>query len=149
MTNDGMPNDGMKKPELLSSVGSGRRVYDLAERSAVFAEAVIEFVLGLPRNAVVNPLITQIVKSGTSVGANYCEADDAVSKKEFILKIGTCRKESRETRFWLRMIAKAVPSSVESAAPLHQEADELHRIFSAIRRRALGTPKPQRPNPKG
>jgi four helix bundle protein len=124
-------------------------VYDLAERTARFGEAVIEFTQNLPRNCITYPLISQIVRSGTSVGANYCEADDAVSKKEFILKIGTCRKESRETRFWLRMIAKAVPASVEAAAPLHQEADELHRIFSAIRRRSLGTPKPEHPNPKG
>ncbi len=126
-----------------------RRVYDLAERTALFGEAVLEFVLGLPRNAVVNPLITQIVKSATSVGANYCEADDAVSKKEFLVKINTCRKEARETRFWLRMIAKAVPASVEVARPLHQEADELHKIFSAIRRRAMGIPKSEQPNPKG
>lgn len=119
-----------------------RRVYDLAERTALFGEAVLEFVLGLQRNAVVSPLVSQIVRSATSVGANYCEADDAVSKKEFLVKINTCRKEARETRFWLRMIAKAVPPSVEAARPLHQEADELHKIFSAIRRRAMGIQKP-------
>lgn len=145
MANDRMTNDGNQTPDS----GPSRRVYDLAERTALFGEAVIEFVLGLQRNAVVGPLISQIVRSSTSVGANYCEADDAVSKKEFLLKIGTCRKESRETRFWLRMIAKVVPSSVTAAQPLHQEADELHRIFSAIRRRGLGTLKPQRPDPKG
>jgi four helix bundle protein len=138
-----MTHDGPRPP------GTQRRVYDLAERTALFGEAILDFVLPLPRNAVVSPLITQIVKSGTSVGANYCEADDAVSKKEFLLKINTCRKESRETRFWLRMIAKAVPTSIETARPLHQEADELHKIFSAIRRRGLGIPKPDQNKPKG
>lgn len=133
MTESRMTNDGT--PE--------KRVYDLAERTARFGEAVIDFAFGLGRGPVVNPLASQIVRSATSVGANYCEADDAVSKKEFLLKIGTCRKESRETQFWLRMIARAVPASKDAGRPLYREAGELHKIFSAIRR--LGHPKPSPP----
>ena len=85
----------------------GRASFDLEERTAVFGEAVIYFAKSIPRNSVTLPLIDQIIRSGTSVAANYCEADDAVSKKDFKNKIGTCRKEARETKLWLRMIAAA------------------------------------------
>src|SRR2546421_12128608 len=83
--------------------------FDLEERTAIFGESVIRFAKRLPQNPVMNPLISQIVRSSTSVGANYCEADDAGTKKDFKHKIGTCRKESRETKHWLRMIAAAAP----------------------------------------
>jgi len=81
--------------------------FDLEERTAVFGEAVISFAKAIPQNAVTSPLISQIVHSSTSVGANYCEADDAGTKKDFKYKIGICRKEARETKHWLRMIAAA------------------------------------------
>ncbi|MCI0332120.1 MAG: four helix bundle protein [Planctomycetes bacterium] len=108
--------------------------YDLEERTAVFAERVIDFALDVERNAVTMPLITQLVRAGTSIGANYCEADDAESKRDFRHKIGLCRKEARETKYWFRMIARAAPLSKPPARPLWQEAKELHLIFSKIRR---------------
>src|SRR6266478_6973830 len=86
---------------------SERRAFDLAERTAKFGEEIIRFCRTLTKDVVTEPLIRQMVKSGTSVGANYCEADDAISGREFRQKIGTCKKESRETRYWLRMIAAA------------------------------------------
>ncbi|MEO6875950.1 MAG: four helix bundle protein [Opitutaceae bacterium] len=106
--------------------------YDLEERTATFGEAVIEFCPGLPGSAVNSPLISQLVRAATSVGANYCEADDAESKKDFRHKIGLCRKESRETKYWLRMIVTAVPAMKSSARPLWTEAKELHLIFVSI-----------------
>ena len=112
----------------------GRR-YDLAERTATFAENVVRFARTLPEDVVTRPLISQVVRSGGSVGANYCEADDAVSKKEFRLKIGTCRKEAKETKYWLRVIVAAVPGAREQARVLWQEAKELHLIFCAILRK--------------
>jgi four helix bundle protein len=66
------------------------------------------------------------------VGANYCEADDAGSKKDFRHKIGICRKESRETKHWLRMIATAAPETKDEARILWHEAKELHLIFAKI-----------------
>src|SRR6058998_3143451 len=84
-----------------------KRVYDLEERTARFGEAIVEFAKTIPQNPVTNRIITQLVGPGTSVDANYVEADDAVSKKEFLKNIGTCRKEARETKHFLRM---AVPS---------------------------------------
>src|ERR1035438_4803492 len=110
--------------------------FDLEERTAVFGEAVIRFAKTIPKNPVTIPLISQIVRSGTSVGANYCEADDAVSKKDFKNKIGTCRKEARETKLWLRMIAAAEPELKAEARKLWQEAKELHLIFAAIWKKA-------------
>ena len=108
------------------------RVFDLAERTAVFGEQVIEFLRAVRPDSITKPLISQLVRSATSIGANYCEADDAHTKKEFRQKIGFCRKESRETMHWLRMIAKAAPSQKDEARRLWREARELHLIFCAI-----------------
>jgi four helix bundle protein len=116
--------------------------FDLAERTAKFGEDVIRFCRGLVMDAITEPLIRQIVKSATSVGANYCEADDAVSRKEFRQKIGTCKKESRETKHWCHMIAAAVPDSAEQARVLWREANELLLIFATIFRK-LSTTKPK------
>lgn len=115
---------------------SGKPGFDLEERTAMFGEAVIRFAKTIPKNPVTTPLIGQIVRSGTSVGANYCEADDAVSKKDFKNKIGTCRKEARETKLWLRMVAAAEPGLKAEARKLWQEAKELHLIFAAIWRKS-------------
>jgi four helix bundle protein len=106
--------------------------FDLEERTAALGEAVIEFCLGLPNNPVAAPVISQLVRAATSIGANYCEADDAESKKDFRHKIALCRKEARETKYWCRMIAKAVPTEKSVARTLWQEAKELNLIFSRI-----------------
>ena len=108
--------------------------YDLEERTSKFGEAIVDFAKTIPVDSVTRRLIEQLVGAGTSIGANYCEADDAVSKKEFRNKIGTCKKEARETKFWIRMIVKAVPELREEAKPLWQEAKELHLIFAKILR---------------
>jgi four helix bundle protein len=113
---------------------SGAPKYDLEERTAQFGEAVIDFVRTIPQGPVTNRLIDQLVGCGTSVGANYCEADDAVSRKEFFLRIGNCRKEAREIKHFLRMTVKAVPDLKPSARRLWREARELHLIFSKIYR---------------
>ena len=84
-------------------------VYDLEERTARFGEAIIDFARKIPRDPVTDRVITQLVGAGTSVGANYTEADDSVSKREFLKCIATCKKEARETKFFLRMSIRAVP----------------------------------------
>jgi four helix bundle protein len=109
--------------------------YDLEGRTAKFGEEIIQFCKGIPWNVVTEPLIRQLVKSGTSVGGNYCEADDACSRKEFRQKIGYCKKESRESKHWLRMLAVAVADQVERARMLWKEAHELHLIFAKIHRK--------------
>jgi four helix bundle protein len=113
---------------------ANRRPYDLEERTAVFSERVINFALEVERSPVTIPLISQLVAAATSIGANYCEADDAESKKDFRHKIGLCRKEARETKYWFRLVARAAPSSKSAARRLWTEAKELHLIFCKIRR---------------
>ena len=106
--------------------------YDLEERTARFGEEIIKFCKKLPRSPLCDPLINQLVKAGTSVGANYCEADDAESKQDFRHKIGICKKESRECKHFIRMIVIAVPNLQEEARVLWQEAKELNLIFNKI-----------------
>ena len=112
--------------------------FDLEERTAKFGEAILRFVKKLPMNATTNRVIDQLVGCGTSIGANYCEADEAVSKKEFINKIGTCKKEAKETKFFLRMAATAEPGLQDEARNLWREARELHLIFCKIFRSSRG-----------
>ena len=113
--------------------GGGEK-FDLDERSAKFGEAIIRFARRVPLDAVSQPLVNQLVRSGTSIGANYGEANDAESRKDFRHKIGICRKESKETKHWLRMMAVAVPILAADARMLWQEAKELNLIFGKIRR---------------
>jgi four helix bundle protein len=109
--------------------------YDLEERTAQFGEAIIRFAKKIPHNSVNSRLISQLVGAGTSVGANYCEADDGVSRKDYKNRIGTCKKEARETKFFLRMIAVAEEHLKPEARVLWQEARELHLIFCSIFRK--------------
>lgn len=106
--------------------------FDLEERTARFGKSVVRFCKKVPKDSITSPLITQLVKCGTSVGANYCEADDAESKKDFRHKVGICKKETRETKRFLRMISVAVPELADEARVLWQEAKELNLIFNKI-----------------
>jgi len=111
---------------------NSKKKYDLEERTAQFGEAIIELAKTLPRDPINSPLISQIVRAGTSIGANYVEADGAESKKDFQHKISICKKESKEAKHWLRMIVKVNPSSRDECQKLWQEAQELSLIFSSI-----------------
>ena len=105
---------------------SERHAFDLEERTALFGEAIIRFVKKIPRVPENDRLIRQIVGCGTSIGANYCEANEAVSKKDFKCIIGRCVKEAKETKFFLRMIAASEPGLADDARRLYREAKELH-----------------------
>jgi four helix bundle protein len=115
---------------------AGNRKYDLAERTARFGESVIQFCKTIKRSAITLPLIRQLVRSSTSVGANYLEADEAGSKKEFRYRISVCKRECRESQHWLRMLVVAAPECTESARALWKEAHELILIFGTIFRRS-------------
>ena len=106
--------------------------YDLEERTACFGEDVLRFAKKISQNPVNLPLISQLIRAATSVGANYCEADDGVSKKDFRNKIGICRKEAKESKHWLRMVATVNDDLKTEARALWQEAKELNLIFSQI-----------------
>jgi four helix bundle protein len=124
MTNKAQMSNEIQKPHA--------KKYDLEERTAKLGEGIIEFAKSLEKNEVNRPLISQIVRSGTSIGANYMEADGAESKKDFNHKIALCKKEAKETKHWLRMIAKANPHKELDCQKLWQEAKELTLIFSSI-----------------
>lgn len=103
---------------------------DLEERTAKFGGEVILLVKKLRRDVINNPLINQIVRSSTSIGANYCEATGASSRKDFKNKIYICKKECKETKYWLGMIAQANPEYKDQCRILWKEAQELTLIFS-------------------
>ena len=106
--------------------------YDLEERTAKFGEEAIRFCRSLPKSELTRRIIDQLVGCTTSVGANYCEADDAESPKDFKHKIGICKKESRESKHFLRMSAIAAPEMKDRAKILWQEAQEINLIFNSI-----------------
>ena len=116
----------------ISMIKIPNKKYDLRERTAKFGEDIINFAKKIPENSITRPLISQLIRAGTSVGANYCEADDVSTKKDFFYKIGTCRKESKESKHWLCMIITAVSSLKNEAELLSTEAQELNLIFSTI-----------------
>lgn len=109
--------------------------YDPEERTARFGEDIIRFAKKMPINKVTERITPQLVGAGTSIGANYCEADDAESPKDFVHKMGICKKESRECKHFLRMSAVAVPELKNEARELWGEAKELHLIFNSICRK--------------
>ena len=106
--------------------------YDLEERTAKFGECILKLCKKINKNELTRPIINQLVKCGTSVGANYCEADDAESKADFRHKIGIGKKESREAKHFLRMSVVAEPLIKEEARVLWIEARELNLIFNTI-----------------
>ncbi|MSU57013.1 MAG: four helix bundle protein [Pedosphaera sp.] len=112
-----------------------RHAFDLEERTAKFGEAIIRFCKKIPRGPDNNRLIDQLVGCSTSVGANYCEANEGVSKKDFKNTIGRCVKEAKETKFFLRMVAASEPQLADDARELYREAKELHLIFASIYRK--------------
>jgi four helix bundle protein len=111
------------------------KTYDLEERTAKFGEDIISFCQQIPHNTITRPLITQLIKAATSIGANYSEADDAESPKDFKHKIAIVKKEARESKHFLRMLSKAVPNKKPLVQVLWKEAKELNLICNAIYRK--------------
>ena len=127
MSNEEMSNKGGDNQENIV-----KKKYDLEERTAKFGEDIIEFVKKLPKNGITQRLIPQLVGAGTSVGANYCEADCAETNKDFIHKMSIANKEIKETKHFLRMCSKACPEFADEARKLWQEGKELNSIFTTI-----------------
>jgi four helix bundle protein len=106
--------------------------YDLEERTAKFAENIIDLMKKLPNNPITKRPIEQIIGSSGSIAANYCEANEAESKKDFIHKVSICKKETKETRPWVRLLARINPEFKENFKIQWKEANELLLIFSSI-----------------
>ena len=111
---------------------------DLATRTKSFARRVIRLFVALSREPVAQVLGKQALRAGTSVGANYREADRARSKAEFVSKIGDCLKEADETLYWLELLSDEHIVAASRLAPLIQEANELVSILVTISKRARG-----------
>ena len=105
---------------------------DLEDRTAVFGEKVIKFCRALKKDIILTPIISQVIRSATSMGANYMEARGASSRKDFRNKIFICKKETQETKHWLRMLAADVQDKKSELRELWQEAHELNLIFQKI-----------------
>ncbi|MCW1908494.1 MAG: four helix bundle protein [Candidatus Saccharibacteria bacterium] len=108
------------------------KIYDLEVRCSNFGALTIRFCKKLTYDTVSKPLISQLVRSATSVGANYMEANAASSKKDFRNKIYICKKEAQETRHWLKMIYAHEPNTRSDILDLNQEVHELILIFGKI-----------------
>ena len=122
----------MTNIQLNPNNSSSKQKYDLEERTMKFSENIINFVKNLPKDLINKTLIVQLVRSGTSIGANYSEASEANSKKDFINKIAIAKKETKETKYWLRLIAYSLSGFKTEARKLWKEAQELNLIFAAI-----------------
>lgn len=109
----------------MNQFSSKKRTYDLEERTAQFAEKIIDMVKNIKETAVNIKVISQLVGAVGSVGANYCEASEAESKRDFIHKIGICKKEIKESRYWLRLLVRTNPELKPDIKTHWQEAQEL------------------------
>lgn len=109
-----------------------KKKYDLVDRTTRFSKQLINLCKKIPENSISKPLISQLIRSGTSIGANYSEADEAASKKDFLNKIFIAKKEAKETRYWLNLLDYSFPTFKEEMMILKQEAQEVNLIFAAI-----------------
>jgi len=106
--------------------------YDLEERTLKFTKQVIKFVKHLPRTIANIEITKQLVRASGSVGANYIEANEALSKKDFVMRVKICRKEAKESRYWLKLTEVNSEDAEKQRQLLIQEATELMKIFGAI-----------------
>jgi len=106
--------------------------FNLEERTSVFGEKIIGFCQRTRITLIIEPLIKQLIRSATSIGANYMEANGSDSKKDFKNKISICKKEAKETTYWLRILAQSLPDKKDELRRYWTEARELSLIFAAI-----------------
>src|SRR3989338_8970942 len=118
------------------SNNQNNKKYDLEDRTLEFGKKIIHLAKDLPKNTINFNLCDQIVRSRSSMGANYREANETETKKDFCFRIRICRKEGKETIYWLNLIEEANPELKNKIAPLLQETTELVKIFAAILRKS-------------
>jgi four helix bundle protein len=106
--------------------------YDLEERTLKFTKEVIEFIKTLPRTVANTEIARQVIRSAGSIGANYIEANESLSKKDFVMRIKICRKESKESSYWLKLAEVKDSGGENQRRALIEEATQLTKIFSAI-----------------
>lgn len=109
-----------------------KKKYDLEERTLIFAKDVIKLCKELPKDTINNEIIKQLIRASGSVGANYREANEALSKKDFVHKMKISRKECKECSYWLELLKEANSSFTDKITGLLRETVELRNILSAI-----------------
>jgi len=113
--------------------------YDLEERTIIFSESVIELCKRIDKNIITIPIINQLLRCGTSIGANYCEANGASSKKDFKNKIYICKKEAKETRYWLKLLKKSISANNELLNLFDNIFDEAYQLLCIFSKIAFNT----------
>ena len=114
------------------------REYDLEERTLAFAKRAVKFCRALPKSMIDAEIGKQLMRSCSSVGANYIEANESLSKKDFLMRIRICRKEAKESGYWLRLVEPATPNLRDERDSLILESTELMKIFGSIVSRSAG-----------
>jgi len=108
------------------------KIYNLQDRTSEYGKNVVRFCRGLKRDPITLPIIVQLVRSSTSIGANYMEANGASSKKDFKNKIFICKKEAQETKHWFNILEECYPEEKDKCREMFKEAQELTLIFQKI-----------------
>jgi len=111
---------------------NSKKIYDLEKRTLEFSKRILSMARAIPKNRVNLRLTDQVVRSGTSVGANYREANETETKKDFKFRARICKKEAKETTYWLDLIIDENPGFKQRIIPLVNESTELMKIFAAI-----------------
>lgn len=131
-----MTNDKISMTKLIQMTNNKiqNKKFDLEDRTLKFSKDCIDLCRLFARDAINAELINQLVRAAGSVGANYREANDATTKKDFFYRIGVCRRESKECKYWLELLLHSNPKIPDKIEPLIDEALQLARIFASIAR---------------
>lgn len=124
-------NQSPNKVQLLNDQETKKK-FDLEDRTLIFSQNIIRLIKSLKKDMVSIPILSQLMRAATSIGANCCEATEAGSKKDFINKITIAKKEAKETRYWLKLMIDIFPSEMTKINSLLSEAQELNLILAAI-----------------
>jgi four helix bundle protein len=116
----------------MSSNTTTLKPYDLEERTFQFAKSVMSYTKELPKTTINNEIAKQVIRSSGSVGANYIEANEALSKKDYVFRVKICRKEVKETLYWLKLMDIKNEDLIKKQRVLIVEATELMKIFGSI-----------------
>ena len=119
MNNTEIPNEDQKE-------------YDLEMRTLTFTKDMIKFAKNVPQNMINNEILKQVIRSSGSIGANYIEANESLSKKDFVMRIKICLKEAKETGYWLKVLDINKLDLKEQCDNLLDEVNQLKKIFSSI-----------------
>jgi len=130
MTN---PRHEIRNPKQITMTqNQNSKRYDLEERTLLFAKSALGFCKDLPKTLICEEIAKQLIRAATSVGANYIEANEALGKKDFVMRIRICRKEAKECGYWLKLVEVSDPDLVKEREILLEESIELMKIFGSI-----------------